>query len=172
MKTWLISISCLEAGDEISWWQAVLAATMTWDPLRLCRDLPLQQETRLKTITPFLAAMGYLGRFLYTSFFAPKQVTHIWEIGAQLVTWMSGKDTMRCCNRRPFVLIRTAGSLIGINLQLEQGEQCEQANATTVLPCPSTQSYAMLYTSCPSMLNNSTNGVLIRLVLTRECHDI
>ena len=72
MKTWLISISCLKAGDEISWWQAVLAATMTWDPLRLCRDLPLQQETRLKTITPFLAAMCYLGHFLNKSFFGPQ----------------------------------------------------------------------------------------------------
>ena len=91
-------------------------------------------------------------------FFAPKQVTHIRKIGGQLVTWMNGKDTMRCCNRRPFVLIRTAGSLIGINLQLEQGEQCEQTNATTALSCPSTQNYTMLYMSCPSMLNKGTNG--------------
>ena len=93
------------------------------------------------------------------------------------MTWMNGKDTMRCCNRRPFVLIRTAGSLIGINLQLEQGEQCEQTNATTALPGPSAQNYAMqhhamLHMSCPSKLNNSTTGVLIRVVLRRKCHGI
>ena len=35
------------------------------------------------------------GTFSQHEFFAPKQVTHIWEIGAQLVTWMNGKDTMR-----------------------------------------------------------------------------